>query len=972
MKNIFRGLILFLGYVVGIIYSNQVSASGYEKLQNFTQWFAKNQGFLNGIEVHQFPDMGNGFRATKSIQENDLVIKVPNHLIFSLENMRNHPNQVLRLFTEAFQDQSNDNALIAWIVYEKYLGPKSFFYEYVEILPQSVPNLQFFTDEEIHELQNKNYEQEILSFQQDMHENYQKFLQALYSLFQKKKSNLSSSIIELFLPKDFVYHENEAIDANFPITKEFQLSDIANKVTYKDYQWALSIVNSRALRFHGEAHLIPMADIFNYEKHDKSRQNDNGNFFLQFHQKDPNTKAISIFADRYTETNAQLFEDYGDNTNEIYLQYHGFIPHTMNPFHCIKYDFSSFFSALSKRKESSSSDEEKDPSISLPVEKVLTEKQFELLKLFKFPLTHMQSICLRNDGKMNRNHFVFFAILAFNEQEMEICSAAFQQQQQQQSSSSASRVNWMKIFRDCSFERVFQYYEDQLTIATNTLADPRQRKQKRKEVKEVEEGEEEENKNEPEKSLEVRLWEMIQFFLQSTSNSLSYPTTVEEDRNLLLSIQQWKRSFLPDNNDHDQGMPSMESMIHRELAIKYRVTNKLLYQHLCDLYDLDCSQGMFQADFSGEERENKQEKPSEVSSTATEVEEEEEAIDENVNPVTTATLRKKIADFNSWFRSYHPEPCLIEAHLFDNFYRVGTIVTADKIAKEDLYLGVPDDVIMSAEKAFITPGISKLVSQLFEKYKRNDEFHELAFFLIHETMMKKEESFYHPYLSLLPTYHDMKNNLAIFWDAADIRRRLSPSHTTIELLNYQRTVQRRFKFLSNITEIASFFTVRPSSNKKSTTTNYFTHNNYLWATAILDSRSIWWEGKRHLVPMLDFINCAENTDVNRLHSTTLDASKKYAITKSGDDYKRGEQLFENYGQPNHIYFQYHGFILPENSHDCVHYHFFLENEEYERLVKDGMQSYLEVIFLVCEVYSFAFPNLIFFSCYLKTDRLFST
>ncbi len=32
----------------------------------------------------------------------------------------------------------------------------------------------------------------------------------------------------------------------------------------------------------------------------------------------------------------------------------------------------------------------------------------------------------------------------------------------------------------------------------------------------------------------------------------------------------------------------------------------------------------------------------------------------------------------------------------------------------------------------------------------------------------------------------------------------------------------------------------------------------------------------------------------------------------------GEQLFENYGQPNHIYFMYHGFVLPDNSHDCAH------------------------------------------------------
>jgi hypothetical protein len=43
----------------------------------------------------------------------------------------------------------------------------------------------------------------------------------------------------------------------------------------------------------------------------------------------------------------------------------------------------------------------------------------------------------------------------------------------------------------------------------------------------------------------------------------------------------------------------------------------------------------------------------------------------------------------------------------------------------------------------------------------------------------------------------------------------------------------------------------------------------------------------------------------------------------GRTFEKGDQLFENYGQPNHIYFQYHGFSLgPEdggNSHDCVHF-----------------------------------------------------
>lgn len=41
------------------------------------------------------------------------------------------------------------------------------------------------------------------------------------------------------------------------------------------------------------------------------------------------------------------------------------------------------------------------------------------------------------------------------------------------------------------------------------------------------------------------------------------------------------------------------------------------------------------------------------------------------------------------------------------------------------------------------------------------------------------------------------------------------------------------------------------------------------------------------------------------------------MTLSPWAFKKGEQFFENYGQPNHIYFTYHGFVLDDNSHDCV-------------------------------------------------------
>ena len=63
----------------------------------------------------------------------------------------------------------------------------------------------------------------------------------------------------------------------------------------------------------------------------------------------------------------------------------------------------------------------------------------------------------------------------------------------------------------------------------------------------------------------------------------------------------------------------------------------------------------------------------------------------------------------------------------------------------------------------------------------------------------------------------------------------------------------------------------------------------------------------------------------------------FIICNVGWNFNKGEQLFENYGQPNHIYFTYHGFSLPdkENSHDCVLFEFNLSAQEMNRVNWDA-------------------------------------
>jgi hypothetical protein len=51
------------------------------------------------------------------------------------------------------------------------------------------------------------------------------------------------------------------------------------------------------------------------------------------------------------------------------------------------------------------------------------------------------------------------------------------------------------------------------------------------------------------------------------------------------------------------------------------------------------------------------------------------------------------------------------------------------------------------------------------------------------------------------------------------------------------------------------------------------------------------------------INCQEGPNPKRLHRTDMDDANENAETKAPWAFKKGEQVFENYGQPNHIYMQ---------------------------------------------------------------------
>jgi hypothetical protein len=78
----------------------------------------------------------------------------------------------------------------------------------------------------------------------------------------------------------------------------------------------------------------------------------------------------------------------------------------------------------------------------------------------------------------------------------------------------------------------------------------------------------------------------------------------------------------------------------------------------------------------------------------------------------------------------------------------------------------------------------------------------------------------------------------------------------------------------------------------------------------------------------------------RPHATVLDKNGD-ALTRASTTFKKGEQVFEHYSQPNHIYFTFHGFIIEENNQDCLLINSLtpaLEKQK-ERLLKEGFGSF---------------------------------
>jgi hypothetical protein len=285
----------------------------------------------------------------------------------------------------------------------------------------------------------------------------------------------------------------------------------------------------------------------------------------------------------------------------------------------------------------------------------------------------------------------------------------------------------------------------------------------------------------------------------------------------------------------------------------------------------------------------------------------EELLDQNEEKISPSNdeLDEKLREFNSFIESLHLPVNKLEARIVGDGVRVGTFAK-EGIDEGEIYISLPENTTIDYDHAI--KDAHPNLKQLLKKYHGSDRdgFMALLIYLVYERFVMKEQSKWWPYLNLLPTIDDVKRSHPLFYAETDINQYLGGSHARQVLLRYRQGTNQKHAALASDLDAHLVLGSENLLNKDA----------FRWASAIIDSRSIWWGNKRHLAPLLDLVNA---DSVGKPHGTQIEGQgiENRAVTRASRHVKKGDQLFENYAQPNHLLFTYHGFILEDNPDDCA-------------------------------------------------------
>ena len=761
----------------------------------FLAWFREGGGRANGVSVAAFPGMGRGVVAARHVRRMDAVVEVPGDLLVERKRILadvDGASPRRRAAWEPVRGETDEHLIALYLMEQFHMGDASPWAPYLRVLPAEVPRAPHFDDAALDELQDPARAAAARKIRADMEGAWRRLRPAARAIIDAAE--------EAVRPAELGEARGDA------------RGDPEAAASFEAFQHKLALVASRALSFRGRRVLAPLADMFNYASTGEARRNAAGDAFLKHHVWDADGGPLRVLADRDTRRGAQVFEDYGDNPNSVYLEYHGFVPEG-NPFDCVALrfpparDLAAFAGNASEqlgaRVDAAWGWPLPGTAAAEAAEAGLEERQRQLGAAPSFCVGAQTSDVARE----HPNLFQYAAVVLAGGERRPHCDALI-----------SGRLKRRK---------------ERASVARRCL--PREGTEEARAVREV----------------------VAAVAADAASAAFAtYATALEGDAAILAAL-----------GEDDE---------HRALAVRFRMGQKRAL-----------------AAYLASTRRARREDAAAAA-----------AASDGVEPLDAAVRR-----FNGWIGAHDFPARAIEAKAIPG-YRLGAVATRS-VRAEELYLAVPESVIMGPASAFAeASGVRPILQRLRGASGRGDPFHELLLHLLWERFEERERSRFWPYLQLLP--QPGQQDSPLFLSEDDVAA-LAPSAVMNELHEYRIKAHRTFEAISEL----------PLLQPPSLPEGLLTMERYMWAHAILDSRSIWWSGERHLVPLLDLINCGEGPRPDRVHATRPNRQTGAAETLADRDYRAGEQLFENYGQMNRVYFVYHGFVMEGNSHDAVELAFFI-------------------------------------------------
>jgi len=244
-------------------------------IKPFLAWLTDLGAVTDGVEVADYGKQGLGLKVSKDIKEGDVVIRIPQKAMMSVDTAKS--SSIGTLIERDPLLQTMPNVVLAVHLLIERNSPASVWEPYINILPHSYTTVLYFTPSQFEELKGSPAMEDALK--------QYKFVARQYAYFYRLFANT--------LLKDYL--------------------------TYDEYRWAVSTVMTRQNLVPGREtstainSLIPLWDFANH---------DNGQLSTDY---DPDTNSTVCLAQRDFSDGQQFTIFYGVRANCDLLIHNGFV-----------------------------------------------------------------------------------------------------------------------------------------------------------------------------------------------------------------------------------------------------------------------------------------------------------------------------------------------------------------------------------------------------------------------------------------------------------------------------------------------------------------------------------------------------------------------------------------------------------------------------------------------------------------------